>query len=74
MPQRTANRRRPSRPHERLWVNHTGDVSYNVDINLEDAWLESLNALEAFDLRSICEGHPRGTEAQGGAHPHIHLR
>jgi hypothetical protein len=45
-----------------------------VDINLEDAWLESLNALEAFDLRSICEGHPPGTEAQGGPHPHIHLR
>lgn len=28
-----------------------------VDRNLEDDWLERLNALQAFELLSICEGH-----------------
>jgi len=72
MPQRTANRR-PCLAHERHWVNHNGDVNRHVDVNLENAWLESLNALEAFDLRSICEGHPPGTEAKGGPRPHIYF-
>jgi hypothetical protein len=57
--------RRPCRDYERAWRNHC------VDRNLEDSWLEALNALEAFDLISICEGH---ISERSRLRPHINLR
>ena len=56
-------------PHEREWLGRC------VDMNLKDSWLESLNALTAFDLISICEGHVTGGRGVGGSpFPHINLR
>lgn len=55
-------------PHERRWRN------YCVDKNLKDEWLERLNALEAFDLISICEGHGSGTDEESRRLPHFNLR
>ena len=43
---------------------------YNVDIHLKLDWLESLNGLKAFDLRSICEGHPNSADLDKNG-PHI---
>ena len=55
-------------PHEREWRGHC------VDMNLEDPWLKSLNALIALDLISICEGHVTGGRGVGSQSPHINLR
>lgn len=56
---------RPPGLHEREWRGR------NVDKNLDDAWLESLNTLTSFDLISICEGHSAGRR---NSEPHINLR
>lgn len=45
-----------------------------VDENLEDDWLEHLNALKAFDLISICEGHSNRQQVPARTSPHIRLR
>jgi hypothetical protein len=37
--------------YQRQWKD------YQVDKNLSDEWLESLNRLKCFDLISVCEGH-----------------
>jgi hypothetical protein len=60
--------RRRCRSYQREWRGHC------VDMNLEDAWLESLNSLIAFDLISICEGHRIGREGRGRRHAHVNLR
>ena len=66
LPRRTA--RRECRDHEREWRG------FCVDQNLEDDWLEHLNALEAFVLISICQGHYDGRSEPSGTPPHIKLR
>ena len=60
--------RRECREHERRW----GDKC--VDRNLADEWLERLNALEAFNLVGICEGHSEQRPGSSGRYPHIVLR
>lgn len=55
------------RQHQRRWRD------YNVDKNLKDEWLERLNDLKAFDLRSICEGHPNGRYLTYRSFSHITL-
>jgi len=60
----TRRYRRNPRPHERLWKDRC------VDKNLKDEWLIRLNALQAFNLVSICEGH----DSPARRPPHIHLR
>ncbi|MDD2944174.1 MAG: hypothetical protein PHC51_14570 [bacterium] len=64
---RPARPQREPREGERLWNGH------NVDKNLEDVWLVKLNSLKAFDLISICEGHPNG-RGPFSASPHLNLR
>jgi hypothetical protein len=66
LPRRTA--RRECRDHEREWRG------FCIDQNLEDDWLERLNALEAFGLISICEGHCDGRSEPPRTPPHIKLR
>ncbi len=44
--------RQECREDQRRWRDRC------VDKNVDDLWLESLNDLNAFDLISICEGHP----------------
>ena len=61
-------RRRECRDHERVWRDHC------VDRNLKDAWLEVLNDLAAFDLKSVCEGHVSERTNNDRARPHINLR
>lgn len=68
--QPTPMRRRPPRRcrgHERNWK------TYCVDRNLDDAWLESLNSLDAFNLISICEGH-NADDPRRRRRAHINLR
>ncbi len=60
-------KKRCPRPHERQWHD------YCVDKNLEDQWLEALNALHAFKLISICEGHIH-YKGRSTRSPHINLR
>jgi len=55
-------------PLEREWRGRC------VDKNLDDEWLEQLNALRFFDLISICEGHFSGDDRSSGTPPHIKLR
>ncbi len=57
--------RRPCRDDERMWRNHC------VDRNLDDRWLEALNALHSFTLINICEGHG---SRRANSHPHIYVR
>lgn len=66
---RQTNRRtmREPRETERIWNN------CNVDKNLENAWLETLNSLQLFNLISICEGHVEG-RGPFSSRPHINLR
>jgi hypothetical protein len=61
-------RARSCREHERPWRG------YCVDRNLEDAWLERLNAFRSFDLISICAGHPADSGTRRSTRPHINLR
>ncbi len=58
---------RQCRDLERPWRNHC------VDRSLEDTWLEALNALGAFTLISICEGHT-SERSNSPRSPHINLR
>lgn len=60
--------RRQCRDYERAWRGHC------VDQNLADGWLEALNALEAFRLISICEGHASDASHSLRSRPHINLR
>ena len=62
------HRHRNCRPHERKWQR------WCVDRGLKDEWLVKLNALQAFRLVSICEGHARDQRGSGNACPHINLR
>ena len=59
---------RECRDNEREWQG------FCVDKNLEDEWLERLNALKAFDLISICEGHRNRQQQPAITAPHIRLR
>jgi len=59
---------RKPREGERLWNTHI------VDINLDDVWLETLNALRVFDLISICEGHVSGGRSLNSNRPHLNFR
>ena len=45
-----------------------------MDRHLEDDWLVRLNALGAFDLISICEGHCGRPAEPSSIPPHIKLR
>ena len=60
--------RRKCRDSEREWRG------FCVDRNLEDEWLERLNALRVFDLISICEGHFNRQQEPARTSPHIRLR
>jgi len=42
---------REARSGRKFWREH------EVDINLDEEWLEKLNSLKCFSLCSICEGH-----------------
>lgn len=53
--------------YERSWKNKY------VDANLEDSWLDCLNALNLFILVSICEGHSCSKHPYE-KQPHINLR
>jgi hypothetical protein len=53
--------------HQRRWNNR------HVDFNLDDSWLERLNALNLFNLISICEGHSCDKHPYD-KQPHINLR
>lgn len=66
LPKRTPRRR--CRDHEREWRG------FCVDRNLEDDWLECLNALDTFDLISICEGHCSHQAEPSRTPPHIKMR
>jgi hypothetical protein len=59
--------RRKCKAHEREWNG------FCVDKNLEDDWLERLNALAALNLISMCEGHDSDRRSSHGR-PHIKLR
>lgn len=50
----------------RYWNGH------EVDANLEDQWLDDLNKLTFFELRSICEGHTREVD-EFSRNAHVHL-
>ena len=54
--------------HEKRWGNLC------VDKNLEDRWLEDLNHLSAFNLISICEGHPAPGKNTLSKYTHINLK
>lgn len=45
------------RNEKNYFVNGDQDRWYPVDKHLKDDWLDSLNSLTWFDLKSICEGH-----------------
>jgi len=45
------------KPMREYFVNGDEDRWYPVDVHLEDEWLNKLNSLKVFELRSICEGH-----------------
>ncbi|MFH1022879.1 MAG: hypothetical protein V1809_05780 [Planctomycetota bacterium] len=45
-----------------------------MDKHLEDAWLETLNALHVFEIASVCEGHPNTPPKLYGDRPEIILR
>ncbi len=68
MSNQTPRRSRHCREHERLWRDR------NVDRNIEDGWLETLNALTALNLISICEGHATSAHNRRRSRPHINLR
>jgi len=68
MANRTSHRSRHCREHERLWRDRC------VDRNLEDGWLESLNALTSLELISICEGHATPGHNRLRGRPGINLR
>lgn len=57
-------KRRVRKSFEKPWRNRY------VDSNLQEHWLEKLNALKVFDLISICEGHAY----RRPAYPHIRVR
>lgn len=54
--------------HERRWRDRC------IDKNLQDVWLERLNALKNFNMVSICEGHHRLYKNPSSKYPHINLR
>jgi len=66
LPKKTS--RRKCRDHEREWRG------FCVDRHLEDDWLARLNALDTFDLISICEGHCGRHVEPSSMPPHIKLR
>lgn len=67
-PLRTLHRDRQCREHERSWRGRC------VDRDLEDGWLEALNALKALNLISICEGHVAERPNSPRVRPHINVR
>ena len=67
MPQRQGPHRQ-CRDFEREWQDRC------VDRGLEDSWLDRLNRLTAFDLISVCEGHPSRQSDAHSTMPHIKLR
>jgi cation transport regulator ChaC len=60
--------RRECDPGKRLWR------AYQVDEGLENEWLHRLNALQVFELTSICEGHESTQRISLRSSPHIILR
>ncbi len=55
--------------YQRKWKD------FLVDMNIEDHWLEKLNALNTLKLISICEGHAdAGNRQLMRTRPHINLR
>ena len=60
--------RRACDPGKRLWRVH------QVDEGLENDWLYRLNALNVFELTSICQGHPSAQRSALRSYPHIILR
>ncbi|MFM8217127.1 MAG: hypothetical protein ACKN82_21130, partial [Pirellula sp.] len=47
---------------------------YQVDEGLENDWLCRLNALQLFELTSICQGHESMQRSAFRSYPHIVLR
>jgi cation transport regulator ChaC len=60
--------RRACDPGKRLWR------VYQVDEGLENDWLYRLNALQLFELTSICQGHESMQRSAFRSYPHIVLR
>ena len=60
--------RRSCHDNERLWRG------FCVDKELQNSWLDQLNLLKAFELISICEGHPTESRRSLRSAPHINLR
>ena len=60
--------RRACEPGKRLWR------VYQVDEGLENDWLYRLNALQLFELTSICQGHESMQRSAFRSYPHIVLR
>ena len=60
--------RRACDPGKRLWP------AYQVDEGLENDWLCRLNALQLFELTSICQGHESMQRSAFRSYPHIVLR
>ena len=58
---------RPTNPDRRIWNG------LEVDLHLQDEWLERLNKLDNFRLTSICEGHAGERRGFRGT-PHLILR
>ena len=53
------------RSHQRRWRE------FNVDENLKDQWLESINDLNNLKVVSTCEGHTN--DLRGSSLPHVNL-
>lgn len=60
--------RRGCDPGKRLWR------TYQVDEGLENEWLYRLNALQVFELTSICQGHESTQRNALRSFPHVILR
>lgn len=60
--------RRACEPGKRLWR------TYQVDEGLENDWLYRLNALQVFELTSICQGHESKQRSTLRSYPHVILR
>ena len=56
---------REPRSHQRRWRE------FNVDENLKDQWLESINDLNNLKVVSTCEGHTN--DLRGSSFPHVNL-
>lgn len=58
---------------KKTWCDAQGNAHTDVDAGLSDTWLDSINSLIHWQVRSTCEGHPRPLVETEGNHARITL-